>query len=97
MVCCGAQERRSGPGRKGALMSARYYPPDAFEELAGLEALTVYRFGDQQVNHGFCSRCGISPFHDAVGKPGHYRINLGCLEGLDPLALPVEVIDGRSF
>jgi hypothetical protein len=30
-------------------------------------------------------------------KPGHYRINLGCVEGVDALALPVEVFDGASL
>jgi len=83
--------------RKGTLMSARYYAPEEFEERVGLDALTVYRFGDRLVNHAFCSTCGVHPFHDATVKLGHYRVNLGCLEGFDPLYLPVELIDGKSF
>lgn len=83
--------------RRGALMSPRYYPPEAFESLTGREALTLYRFGDQMVNHWFCRTCGIFPFADAVAKPGHFRLNLGCLEDFDPQALQVELIDGRSF
>jgi hypothetical protein len=83
--------------RRGAVMSAEYLPPDAFLELKGLDSLAVYRFGDKVVNHYFCKRCGIYPFHDAVGKPGFYRINLGCVSELDPLALEIVMIDGKDF
>lgn len=82
--------------RKGAVMSAQYFPPEDFE-LQGQEALAVYRFGDRLVNHWFCRTCGVSPFHDATTKPGHYRVNLGCVEGVDPLMLEIALIDGRSF
>jgi hypothetical protein len=83
--------------RKGAVMSVAYYPRRDFEELVGLERLTVYRFGDQVVNHYFCPRCGIYAFHDVTTRPGHYRVNLGCLDDLDPLALETGLVDGRSF
>jgi hypothetical protein len=83
--------------RKGALMSSQYFAPDQFEELSGIESLAVYLWGDRMVNHYFCRTCGVYPFHDATTKPGHYRINLGCVDDLDPLALPVTILDGRSF
>jgi hypothetical protein len=83
--------------RKGAVMSVPYYAPRDFEELVGKESLMLYRWGDRMVNHYFCRTCGIYPFHDAVAKPGHYRVNLGCIDGLDVLALPIVVIDGKSF
>jgi hypothetical protein len=83
--------------RRGAVMSAEYFPPDAFAEMKGLDALAVYQFGDKMVNHYFCKRCGIYPFHDAVGEPGFYRINLGCVSELDPLALEIVMIDGKDF
>jgi hypothetical protein len=83
--------------RKGAVMSARYIPPEDFEELVGLEGVRVYQFGDHEVSHYFCPTCGIYPFHEGTAKPGHYRVNLGCIDDLDVLALPVEIIDGRSF
>src|SRR5258708_7638879 len=79
--------------RRGAVMSARYFAPVDFEEIVGLEALRVYRFGDHDVNHYFCTTCGIYPFHDATAKPGHFRVNLGCIDDLDVLALPVQIID----
>ena len=83
--------------RKGAVMSSRYIPREDFEELIGVEGLSVYRFGDRVVNHYFCGTCGVYPLHDATVKPGQYRVNLGCIDDLDPLGLAVTLIDGRSF
>lgn len=86
--------------RRGALMSARYYTPAELESISGRDALTLYAFGDRMVNHWFCRTCGVCPFVDltaATDRVGHFRINLGCLEDFDALALPVEVIDGKSL
>jgi len=82
--------------RKGAVMSTEYFPPEVFT-LEGQQALSVYRWGDLLVNHWFCRTCGVYPFHDVTTKPGHYRVNLGCVEGVDPLSLEISVLDGRSF
>jgi hypothetical protein len=92
--------------RKGAVMSARYFAPDEIEDLQGMESLAVYRFGDRGLDHCFCRVCGISPFSvvhavpaDYAGpaRPGSYRLNLGCVDGLDALALDITVIDGRAL
>lgn len=83
--------------RKGAVMSTEYIAPEHVENITGSETLSKYQFGDHLVNHYFCSRCGIYPFHESILKPGHYRINLGCVEGIDPLLLKIDLIDGRSF
>lgn len=92
--------------RKGSVMSAAYYAPEELEGLEGMASLRCYRFGDEHVNHWFCERCGIGPFHTIAGlpedydgpaKPGYYRINLGCVHELDATALEIELIDGRSF
>jgi hypothetical protein len=83
--------------RSGAVMSVPYFPRSEFSSFEGLERLAVYHFGHHMVNRYFCPRCGIYTFHEAKAEPGKYRLNLGCIEGLDPLALQIEVIDGRSF
>jgi hypothetical protein len=80
--------------RKGVVMSSVYVRDVAVE---GFEALAVYRFGDRTVNHYFCRTCGIAPFHEAVARPGAFRINLGCLDDLDPLGVQITLVDGRSF
>jgi hypothetical protein len=91
--------------RKGVVMSARYLRPSDVE-VEGIECLTLYQFGDKDVNHYFCRTCGISPFntvasvpptYEGPAKPGDYRLNLGCVHDLEVLALDIEVIDGRSF
>jgi hypothetical protein len=84
--------------RKAAIMSTRYYEPGEFELVQGKDALSLYQFGDRMVNHYFCKRCGIYPFHDGTGDyEGRYRVNLGCVEGVDVLQLPIKLVDGRSF
>jgi hypothetical protein len=82
---------------KGALMSSSYVAPDDLIKLEGTGFLTKYQFGDHLVNHYFCRVCGIHPFHEAVDNPGHYRINLGCVKGVDLDSLDIVWIDGRSF
>lgn len=92
--------------RKGIIMSTRYFGPADFDLLAGAEALSAYRFGDHSVDHMFCSVCGVSPFNEVIALPSDYegaarkgarRVNLGCIDGLDVLALPIDIVDGRSF
>jgi hypothetical protein len=92
--------------RRGAVMSARYYAPVAFELVTGAESLAVYQFGDRDVRHCFCKTCGVHPFHEVAAVPPAYegpakvgdrRVNLGCVDGLDVLGLEIDVIDGRSF
>jgi hypothetical protein len=86
-------------------MSSEYIPPDAFE-VEGQESLIIYQFGDRDVYHYFCNTCGISPFNEVASLPASYqgsarigdrRVNLGCVDGLDPFALDIKLIDGRSF
>jgi hypothetical protein len=91
--------------RKGIVMSSEYIPPDAFE-LDGNESLAVYQFGDKDVYHYFCKTCGVSPFNGVASLPDGYpgrakigdrRVNLGCVDDLNPFELEITVIDGRSF
>jgi len=77
--------------RRGNLMSTAYY---ALEETSGFDQLALYEWGDHMVKFWFCKHCGIHPFSEVEGK---YRVNLGCIDGLDVLALPVTLIDGKSY
>ena len=78
-------------------MSPAWVPPTDIELVEGKDALEVYRFGDRMVNHHFCRTCGINPFAEIIEKPGTLRFNLGCIEDIDPLALEVDLLDGRAF
>ncbi|MEH6650660.1 MAG: GFA family protein [Motiliproteus sp.] len=83
--------------RKGALMSAFVLAPEQLTIESGLEFLGVYQFGSRIAKHHFCTNCGVYTFHQTVRAPGQYRINLGCVEGLDICQLPSELFDGRNL
>ena len=81
--------------RKGAIMSAKYIPATDFQPIKDMSQLIDYRWNDRMVNHMFCKTCGIYPYH---GDENYgYRVNLGLVEQLDPLALEIKIIDGRSM
>lgn len=86
-------------------MSFEYIPANAFA-LEGEASLAVYQFGDKSMHHYFCKSCGIAPFSSVASLPDGYegrakigdrRVNLGCVDGLNPLELAITIIDGRSF
>jgi hypothetical protein len=82
--------------RKGALMT----PPFAAGELkilSGEEALTLYLFNTRTAKHYFCKHCGIYPFHQTRKDPQLWRVNIGCLEGIDPYTLEASVANGASL
>ncbi|MEW5755335.1 MAG: GFA family protein [Pseudomonadota bacterium] len=83
--------------RRGAMMSPEAIPPERFKIVAADGALGLYQFGIKTAKHYFCTSCGIYPFHETARKPGHFRVNLGCVEGIDPFTLEFEVFDGKHL
>ncbi|WP_047396645.1 GFA family protein [Chitinibacter sp. ZOR0017] len=83
--------------RKGALMTPYIYSPEELVIEAGAEQLSVYQFGTGVAKHYFCKVCGMYPFHQTLRKAGYYRANIGCLQNLDPLALPQDIFDGKAL
>ena len=83
--------------RKGAIMSDFVLGPEQLTIKAEQGSLAAYEFGSDVAKHHFCNRCGIYPFHQTLRKPGHYRLNLGCIEGLDASGLPFDIFDGASL
>jgi len=81
--------------RKGAVMSSTYIPAEDFTPHASMSGLTDYRWGDRDVNHLFCKSCGIYPYHGDADFG--YRVNLGCVEGVDVFSLEISIIDGRAM
>lgn len=82
--------------RKNAIMSKRPVEPENFTLLKGKELLSLYQWGDEDVNHYFCQKCGIYPFHDTTIEPGKFRVNLACVEGIEPRMLEIVEFDGRN-
>ena len=83
--------------RKGAMMTPEAIAPEKFIIQAKDGALGVYQFGAKTAKHYFCRECGIYPFHETARMPGHFRANLGCVEGIDTFALEVDVFDGKHL
>jgi hypothetical protein len=82
--------------RKGALMSPMV-AADELKILCGEDTLTLYQFNTRVAKHYFCKHCGIYPFHQTRKDPLLWRVNIGCLDGVDPYALDAAVADGASL
>jgi hypothetical protein len=83
--------------RRGAVMLPDPVPEAQFHFEAQRGALGLYQFGAKKAKHYFCRNCGIHTFSESARKPGHYRVNLGCVEGVDTFALETSVFDGKSL
>ncbi|HEX7912352.1 MAG TPA: GFA family protein [Paraburkholderia sp.] len=82
--------------RKGALMTP-LIPASQLTILSGEDALTLYQFNTKVARHYFCKHCGVYPFHRPRKDPQQWRVNIGCLEGVDPYSLEAGVADGASL
>lgn len=83
--------------RKGAMMTPEAIPPEQFSIEAKDGSLGLYQFGSKTAKHYFCKECGIYTFHETARMPGHFRANLGCLEGIDVFSLEADVFDGKHL
>lgn len=63
----------------------------------GRESLTLYRWNTQRARHYFCSLCGIYVFHRKRAAPGHFGVNVHCLEGFDTRGMPVRATAGAAM
>jgi len=79
--------------RRGAVVAS--VPLDGIRVLQGAEHLKLYQFNTFTARHYFCSNCGIYTHHQRRSNPSQYGYNVGCLEGVDPLAIAdVPTYDG---
>ncbi|MCW8943522.1 MAG: GFA family protein [Sedimenticola sp.] len=83
--------------RRGAVMSDFTLAAKDLVIDAKPGGLGLYQFGSGVAKHYFCKQCGIYPFHETLRMPGHFRINLGCVEEVNPYALETSVFDGKSL
>lgn len=83
--------------RKGAMMTPEVIPTEKFNIEAEDGVLGLYQFGTKKAKHYFCKHCGIYTFNETRSKPGHFRANLGCIEGIDYFSLEANVFDGRDL
>ena len=84
--------------RKGAAMTDFIIPPEDFNITVKEEGtLGLYEFDSKAAHHFFCKICGIYPFHQTARFKDQYRVNLGCIDEIDSLALDTTIHDGKSF
>jgi len=81
--------------RRAAVMTR--VPAESFRLLSGEEFLSLYQFNTGVAKHYFCKVCGIYTFHRPRVAPDLYGVNVGCLEGVDPLSLQTGLIDGEAY
>ena len=72
--------------RKGTIVAS--VPLDGIRIVKGAAHLRLYQFNTRTARHYFCSICGIHTHHQRRSDPGQYGYNVGCLEGVDPSAIP---------
>lgn len=70
-------------------------PMDAVTIDANDSVTGTYQFGAKTATHHFCRQCGIYTHHEPGRAPGHYRVNLACIDDIDTYALDFDVFDGK--
>jgi hypothetical protein len=84
--------------RRGAVLSSSYIPAADFTPHHEADDLGVYLWNEKVLSNYFCKACGIFTYiGDGESAGDGYRVNLGCVEGLDTLALDVRTIDGKAL
>ena len=81
--------------RRGALIHR--VEEEQFRLLTPLEELSVYTFNTRRARDYFCPACGVLPFRRPRTAPECWGINVRCLEGVDPNAIPVKHVYGSRL
>ena len=83
--------------RRGAVLSSTYIPAADFTPHHDLSDLGVYLWNEKVLCNYFCKACGIFTYiGDGENAKDGYRVNLGRVEGLEPLAVDISIIDGKA-
>jgi hypothetical protein len=82
--------------RKGTMMTPEAIPQVNLKIEADENNIGLYQFGSNIAKHYFCKNCGIYTHNEMLRKPGHMRVNLGCIEDLDTSKFEVMVFDGKN-
>ncbi len=83
--------------RKGSVLTAFTIPPADISIQAEPGTQRTYQFGTMTARHHFCGTCGIHTFVETRLKPGHFRVNLGCVDGVNAFDLPETIFDGKRL
>lgn len=83
--------------RKGTLLW--FVGANQVKLLTPREKITTYTFNKHVIQHQFCPVCGVQTFGEGKDPADHavFAINIRCLEGIDPLAVPSDLYDGKAI
>jgi hypothetical protein len=83
--------------RLGTVLS--FTAPENFSLKSGEDNLTEYLFNNKRIRHLFCKTCGVQSFAFGTKRDGsrNVAVNVNCIDGAEPRALPSQPVDGRSF
>lgn len=83
--------------RKGYLLW--FVPREHLRLSTPEDNLATYTFNKHAIKHHFCPNCGCAPFGVGSNKTGAAKaaVNVRCLQGIEPSALKVIPVDGRSL
>jgi len=80
------------------VLSWIYIPAADFTPPHDMTDLHVYLWNEKVLRNYSCRTCGIFTYTaDGEEAAGGYRLNLGCVEGFDPLALEIRITDGKAL
>ena len=83
--------------KKGFILS--FTPASEFRLITGENSLTEYRFNKKEIQHLFCSTCGVQSFGLGKAPDGSEMaaVTGRCVDGADLSALNPQPVDGRSL
>jgi hypothetical protein len=83
--------------RSGYLLT--FVQAEQFTLKSGDDAVSDYQFNTHNIHHLFCNTCGIRSYAHGTARDGTpmFAVNVRCLEGVDPKALQITEVDGRSL
>lgn len=68
-----------------------------FALLTPWATLSEYRWNTEIARHYFCRRCGIYTFHRKRAQPGHFEINIFCIDDFDASNMPLRATEGQDM
>jgi len=80
--------------RKASVLTDFALAPDALKITGTTRS---YSFHSNTAKHHFCTTCGIHTFVQTRLNPGHFRVNLGCVDAVDTFGLDISVFDGAAL
>jgi len=83
--------------RKGSVLTDFTLAPNALKITAEPGAMVEYQFHTHTAKHHFCTTCGVHTFVQTRLNPGHFRVNLGCVDAVDTFNIPIRVFDGTAI